>query len=344
MKICITGGAGFIGSNAVRFFASKSHEVVVLDNLSRVGGDNNLQGLKSDGVEFAFVNCDMRNQKQLADALGSFRPDLILHLAGQVAVTTSITNPFFDFENNVVTTVNLLEVMGASCPNAFLIYASTNKVYGELEKFSLAEGELRYSVDALEHGVSEDTALDFRTPYGCSKGAADQYVLEYARSLGIKATVFRQSCIYGPNQYGIEDQGWIAWFAIASMFGHRITIFGNGKQVRDVLYVDDLLNAYELAWLNQDEASGRAFNIGGGPAFTLSVLELIQTIEKSYEIVLDPNWQSRRPNDQRVYVSDIRRAKDLLGWEPSIDFDYGFELLRKWLDNNKLAIGSALSK
>lgn len=252
-----------------------------------------------------------------------------------MAVTTSVTAPREDFEVNALGTFNVLEAMRRAKMAATLLYSSTNKVYGEMTEVGVVERDGRYSYQSLPYGVPEHRNLDFHSPYGCSKGSADQYVIDYHRIYGLRTVVFRQSCIYGYRQFGAEDQGWIAWFMIATQLGHPITVYGDGKQVRDVLFIDDLLNAYDAAFAARDAAVGKAYNIGGGPSNILSLLELIEHIEKRQKRKLRHSYSGWRPGDQKVFVSDIRCAQAELGWAPETSCSKGLELLYDWIDENK---------
>jgi CDP-paratose 2-epimerase len=334
MKILITGGAGFIGVNCAHYFAKKGHRVVIFDNLSRKGSDKNLEWIKSEGV-VVFFKGDLRKFVDLVDVFsnnGKF--DLILHLAAQVAVTTSVTDPYDDFEINALGTFNLLEATRRYSPNAAFIYSSTNKVYGEMEDLNIIQNNGRYKYKDLAQGVDETRNLDFHSPYGCSKGAADQYCRDYHRIYGLKTIVLRQSCIYGYHQFGIEDQGWVAWFCIATALGKPITIYGDGKQIRDVLFIDDLIKAFELAYKNRNKIAGQIFNIGGGPENTMSLHELIESLEKQKGEKISVSYSDWRPGDQKVFVGNISKAKRELGWQPTIDPTEGVKKLYKWVTEN----------
>lgn len=261
--------------------------------------------------------------------------EAVLHLAAQVAVTTSVENPTEDFEINALGTFNMLEAVRKSRNKPSFIYSSTNKVYGEMKDIKVRELATRYAYKDFPRGIPETFCLDFHSPYGCSKGAADQYVRDYARIYGLKTVVFRQSCIYGPRQFGVEDQGWVAWFIIAVTKGKKMTIYGDGKQVRDLLYVEDLIKAYDLAFRNIHKIKGEVFNIGGGPKFTMSVWQEFQTlIEKHLKNKIKVSYSDWRPGDQRIYVSDIRKAKKLLDWKPKVSVDEGIEKLSGWVQEN----------
>jgi CDP-paratose 2-epimerase len=335
MKILITGGVGFIGVNSALYFANKGHNVVILDNLSRAGSRKNLEWIQSKS-KVEFFKGDLRKFVDLVDVFnnnGKF--DLILHLAAQVAVTTSVANPYDDFEINALGTFNLLEATRRYSPNAVLIYSSTNKVYGEMEDLNIVERNGRYTYGDLSEGVDETRNLDFHSPYGCSKGAADQYCRDYCRIYGLKTIVLRQSCIYGYRQFGIEDQGWVAWFCIATALRKPITIYGDGKQIRDVLFIDDLIRSFELAYKNRNKARGQVFNIGGGPDNTMSLHELIDSLEKQTKAKISLSYDDWRPGDQKVFVGNIKKAKKELGWEPTVNPSEGVEKLFKWVVKNK---------
>lgn len=334
MKFLITGGAGFIGCNAAARYLRHGHEVVLLDNLSRDGADSNLAWLRTIG-DFEFVDADMRHERIIGKIFKRHADtDRILHLAGQVAVTTSVIDPRRDFEDNVLGTVNVLEAMRAAGIAAPMIYASTNKVYGEMADVGVVLKDGRYAYSSLPDGVSERQKLDFHSPYGCSKGAADQYVIDYHRTYGLQTTVFRQSCIYGYRQFGAEDQGWVAWFMIAAQLGKLVTVYGDGRQVRDILFIDDLLDAYDAAFAAPGKAVGRAFNIGGGARNVLSLLELLRYIEDRQGKTLRYRFLDWRPADQKVFVSDIRLAAAELAWEPKVTARRGLDLLFDWICSN----------
>lgn len=332
----ITGGAGFIGSNYVYRLLERGETVTIYDNLSRAGGSKNLDWLEeSFGKNGSkLIVGDVADVALLTEAAKN--ADVIVHLAGQVAVTTSVMNPRDDFEANALGTFNTLEAARASGRDPVFIYASTNKVYGRMEDVALSEEPTRWRYADLEHGCPETQPLDFHSPYGCSKGSGDQYVRDYARIYGLRTVVMRQSCIYGPRQFGIEDQGWVAWFIIAAVLGRQITLYGDGKQVRDVLHVDDLLDVYDIAIEKIDVAAGQVYNIGGGPENVMSVwVEFGPMLEKllGREIpVARGDW---RPGDQKVFYADIRKAERELGWKPQIGVERGVERLFEWVQENK---------
>lgn len=334
MRILITGGAGFIGINCAAYYAKNGHQVFIFDNLSRHGSEKNIQWLKNI-CKIELVIGDVRKIDELVDVITKKGPfDLILHLAAQVAVTTSVSNPRDDFEINALGTFNLLEAVRLNNPEAVVIYASTNKVYGEMTNLNIIEKDGRYCYRNLPEGVDEKRNLDFHSPYGCSKGAADQYCVDYFRIYGLKTIVMRQSCIYGYRQFGIEDQGWVAWFCIAALLGKQITIYGDGKQVRDVLFIDDLINAYELAFENKDSIAGKVFNIGGGPQNTLSLHELIWHLQKLTGKTISLDYDDWRAGDQEVFIGNISLAEKELGWKPVTRPKDGVEKLYNWVKEN----------
>jgi CDP-paratose 2-epimerase len=332
----VTGGAGFIGSNYVHRLLQRNEQVTIFDNLSRAGAPRNVDWLKKTFGDDAFrlIVGDVRSADQIAEAAKD--ADVIVHLAGQVAVTTSVTNPRDDFEANAMGTFNTLEAARLSRRNPIFLYASTNKVYGGMEDVKLVEESTRWLYADLEHGCAETQPLDFHSPYGVSKGAGDQYVRDYARIYGLRSVVFRQSCIYGPRQFGIEDQGWLAWMTIAAVTGRRITIYGDGKQVRDVLHVDDLLNAYDAAIEKIDIAKGQIYNMGGGTRNVMAIwAEFGPILERLLGEKIEVDRADWRPGDQKVFYADFRKAKRELGWEPKIDLEEGIERLFNWVKENQ---------
>lgn len=331
----VTGGAGFIGSNYVSRLIHKGHSVTVFDNLSRAGGTLNLAWLRDVHGEdsFTMIEGDVRDAHLLKSSIQEI--DVVVHLAGQVAVTTSVTDPREDFEINAAGTFNVLEAARASEKKPIVLYASTNKVYGGMEDVAISELDTRYFYRDYPEGIDENHVLDFHSPYGCSKGAGDQYVRDYARIYDIPTVVFRQSCIYGPRQFGIEDQGWLAWFVIAAVKGKPITIYGDGKQVRDVLHVEDLLDAYDIAVERIDQVAGKIFNIGGGAARTISIWkEFAPILEGFIGREIPVSWSDWRPGDQPVYVSNIKKAEQELGWSPRISVKDGVKWLIQWVEDN----------
>ena len=330
-NILITGGAGFIGTNAVHYFAKKGWNVCLLDNLSRKGSEENLRWLQSQkNYSFIFKKIDIRDKIDVDKLFQENSFDALIHLAGQVAVTTSIDDPREDLDINIIGTFNLLESIRKYSPNTIMINASTNKVYGELENYDVLEKDLSYKYKSHPNGISESAILDFHSPYGCSKGSADQYVIDYARIYDIKATTFRQSCIYGPRQLGSQDQGWISWFIISSLSKRTINIYGNGKQVRDVLYIDDLIRAYDLAISQSSNITGEAFNIGGGSSNSISLIQCINMIAEILDTKVEYNFSDPRPGDQKIFVSDINKISKALNWEPIYSVKKGVSNLINW--------------
>jgi CDP-paratose 2-epimerase len=335
-QFLITGGAGFIGSNYAARLIEQGETVVVYDNLSRAGAQRNIDWLRQSYGDNSFdlVHKDIRDAGELRTAAKT--ADVIVHLAAQVAVTTSVHEPREDFEINALGTFNVLEAARASGRNPVVLYASTNKVYGGMEEVGVVEEGTRYRYADLPLGVPETQPLDFHSPYGCSKGAGDQYVRDYHRIYGLPTVVLRQSCIYGPRQFGVEDQGWLAWFVIAAVTGKNISIYGDGKQVRDVLYVSDLLDSYDTCLQKIDQAAGGIYNIGGGPENTISVWEEFgPMLEDSLGRQLHIRKDDWRPGDQRIFVSDIRKAEQELGWKPKVSVQAGLDCLFEWVKANR---------
>lgn len=313
-KILITGGAGFIGCNAAKRFLDQGHEVTILDDLSRHGSEKNLAWLGPKPTHYKIKLQYHHQVSALFQQVGPF--DVVLHLGAQTAVTTSVTDPRLDFEVNTIGTFNMLEATRIFSPQATFIFSSTNKVYGQIE-------------DAPATGVSETQPLDFHSPYGCSKGAADQYVRDYARIYGLNTVVLRQSCIYGPRQFGVEDQGWLAHFCIQANLGRPITIYGDGKQVRDILWIDDMLDCYQACIDRIQDVRGEVFNIGGGPKNQVNLIQALEMLGSGAS-----QFGPVRPGDQQVYVSDISKAKVKLGWEPKVGPQEGIERLYAWVKEN----------
>ena len=335
-KWVVTGGAGFIGCHAAARFHHAGDQVVVVDNLSRRGAEENLAWLRSQGID-DFVRLDIRDRAGV-DALLERHADAdaVLHLAGQVAVTTSVLDPRSDFEINALGTLNILEAVRLKAGGRpAVLYSSTNKVYGHLDHVRVVERAGRYAYEDLPFGVAETEPLDFHSPYGCSKGAGDQYVRDYARIYGLRTVAFRQSCIFGTRQFGIEDQGWVAWFCLAATRGQRFTIFGDGKQIRDTLWIDDLIDAYLATMDRIEDVSGEVFNLGGGPSNTLSLRELVAILEVHFGRSLDPAFADWRPGDQPVFVADIRKAQARLDWSPQVGTHDGVARLLAWIGANR---------
>lgn len=335
-RILITGGAGFIGSNYVSRLLERGEKVTVFDNLSRPGARLNLEWLRSayGDQSFELIVGDVRDAKAIQDA--AREASVIVHLAAQVAVTTSVTKPREDFEINAQGTFNVLEAARASKKNPVVLYASTNKVYGGMDDVKVVETATRYEYEGLPLGNPESQPLDFHSPYGCSKGAGDQYVRDYHRIYGLPTVVLRQSCIYGTRQFGVEDQGWVAWFVIAAVTGRPISIYGDGKQVRDILFVDDLLNMYDTAIANINRCAGQVYNVGGGPDKTIAIwTEFAPLLEKLAGKAIPISRGDWRPGDQKVYISDIRKAERDLGWTPKVGVAEGVRRLFDWVSANR---------
>lgn len=329
----ITGGAGFLGSNLAERLLAAGRDVILLDNLSRPGSEVNLTWLRERrGNKPREIIADVRDERAVADVIAG--ASAVFHFAAQVAVTTSIERPAEDFDVNARGTLNVLEAARRSPSRPALIFTSTNKVYGDLADILVAPVGTRYmpvSAELRESGVSEERPLCFHSPYGCSKGAADQYVLDYARTYGLRAAALRMSCIYGPRQLGTEDQGWVAHFLLRAAAGAPITLYGNGLQVRDVLFVDDLIDAMLAAEAGMSSIAGRAFNIGGGPSNTTSLLELVALIGEIRGAAPEIAFGEWRQGDQRFYVSDVRAFGRATGWRPTVPVRRGVELLHQWL-------------
>jgi len=335
MKYLITGGCGFIGSNLALEVLKRKEELFVFDNLFRFGSSNNLEWLKKQG-EFKFFPYDIRNFNDVESVIKEIKPDYIFHLAGQVAMTTSIANPRLDFETNALGTYNLLDSVRKYSPDSVILYSSTNKVYGDFEDLDFEENETRYICKEYSKGFPETITLNFHSPYGCSKGAADQYLLDFNRIFGLKTVVFRHSSMYGSNQHATIDQGWVGWFcqkAIEIKNGTEkqpFTISGTGKQVRDVLNAIDVVSLYFSAKDNK-LAYGKAFNIGGGIENSLSLLELFKLLEEHLNIKMNFINIPWRESDQKVFVADNNMITITTGWEPSIDVNSGIKSMISWL-------------
>jgi CDP-paratose 2-epimerase len=333
--VVITGGAGFIGVNAAEEFIRDGWHVILFDNLSRQGTTANLRYLQQKfPSKCEFIIRDIRCE-QFALLRAVERAQLVLHLAAQVAVTTSITCPIEDFEINARGTLNVLEAIRATGNKPLMIYSSTNKVYGGMTDLAYVKDATRWRFRDFPEGIGEDRALDFHSPYGCSKGAADQYVHDYWRIYGIPTVVFRQSCIYGPRQFGVEDQGWVAWFLIAALLERPITIYGDGLQLRDLLHISDLVAAYKCAVADPARAAGGIFNVGGGPSRTLSLVELLAFLEERLGRKVPVEHRQPRAGDQPVFVADIRKIECDLGWRPTINALEGVRLLLDWITQNR---------
>jgi CDP-paratose 2-epimerase len=332
--VLITGGAGFVGCNVAAEALSRGGRVRVLDNLSRHGVRDNLQWLRdSHGERVETIVADIASTDRLDEALENV--DAVYHFAAQVAVTTSLEQPDDDFRTNLLGTFRLLEAVRRMPRPASLVFASTNKVYGNLAHVPLEEEQLRYASPAMP-SVDERQALDFHTPYGCSKGGAEQYVLDYARTFGLSATALRMSCIYGPHQCGTEDQGWVAHFLIQALRGEPIYIYGDGKQVRDILFVDDLVAAQRAALVYMDQLRGKAWNVGGGIANSVSLLEILDLITEATGRRPDVQFREPRAGDQKYYVSDVSAFGAATGWSPGVSPPEGVARLGRWFRDYRL--------
>jgi CDP-paratose 2-epimerase len=333
-RFLITGGAGFIGSNLANKLLERGENVAVMDNLSRRGTEKNLRWLRETYGEkgFEFIQADIRDADACVKACAN--RDVIYNFAAQVAVTTSVTDPRSDFEINALGAFNVLEGARKSGKQPIVAFASTNKVYGGMEHVEIIQKGEVYDYDGLPDGVTEDELLDFHSPYGCSKGVADQYTRDYNRIYDLPTFVFRMSCQYGPRQFGNEDQGWVAHFVIATEKGHGLNVFGDGMQVRDVLYVDDVCKAYIAAAEKIDVSAGKIYNIGGGRGNVLSLRELIAHLSELQGREIPVTYGPWRPGDQKVYISSVAKAKRDLGWEPKISKREGVEKLLQWVRSN----------
>ncbi|MFA6005949.1 MAG: GDP-mannose 4,6-dehydratase [Patescibacteria group bacterium] len=318
MKLLITGGAGFIGVNTALHFLNRASSITIFDNFFRPTSSVNAQFLKKKSSKIKIVEGDVRDEKKIADEVK--QADAIIHLAGQVAVTTSLTDPATDFSINVLGSFNVLESARKYNPHATLLYSSTNKVYGDLSK-----------VDIDKHtGIDENTPIDLYSPYGCSKGSADLYFLDYARSFGMNTIVFRQSCIYGPHQYGVEDQGWLAFFALQFLRHKPITVYGTGEQVRDLLFVEDLAEGYEKALQQGPKIAGQVFNFGGGPQNSVSINEAINHLAQIFGYTVPLTYDKKRLGDQDYFVADTRKAERTLGWKAKTGYQSGLKTMIDW--------------
>jgi CDP-paratose 2-epimerase len=335
MKILITGGCGFLGSNLAVWGTQLGHEILVMDNLSRVGSELNKSWLTAQHY-VQFVHGDIRFKSDIHSILSKFKPEIVFHLAGQVAMTTSIANPMNDFAINAKGTLNLLESVREVVPDCGVVYSSTNKVYGDLEQYRYSETDTRFICDDFPRGFGEETPLAFQSPYGCSKGAADQYLIDYAKVFGLNTCLFRHSSMFGGRQFPTFDQGWIGWFCIqafesAKNPSHAFTISGNGKQVRDVLHAEDMCRLYYAAASKISKIAGQAFNIGGGFDNSLSLIELFSVLDKKLGIKMVPVKTPKRESDQKVFIADLEKASKLLDWKPEITADRGIDLMLDWV-------------
>lgn len=341
MTWLITGGCGFVGINLADALLGQGKEVVILDNLSRMGGRQNLAWLRSrHGDAWRFLESDIREATTVSCLVRETRPRALVHLAGQVAMTTSLREPRLDFEVNALGTLNVLEAVRLHSPETIVLYSSTNKVYGDLAWVRHVEHETRYVAPDYPQGFDESLPLSFCSPYGCSKGVADQYVLDYARTFGLRTAVFRHSSMYGGRQFATYDQGWIGWFCLKALEAKRaqrtncasppFTISGDGKQVRDILHVEDIIRLYLAGARWIDRVNGQAFNVGGGMANSLSLLELFALLARILAVPLVYEKRPWRQSDQKMFVADLSRIHAKLGWSPKIGTEEGIRLVLDW--------------
>ena len=346
MTWLITGGCGFVGSNLADSLLAKGDDIVILDNLSRVGSRDNLAWLRSKhGDAWRFLEMDVRDSESVTSLIKKTRPQAIAHLAGQVAMTTSLQNPRLDFAVNVLGSLNVLEAVRLHSPDTVVLFSSTNKVYGDLAWVRYEEQETRYKAPDYPNGFDETIPLSFHSPYGCSKGAADQYMLDYARMFGLQTVVFRHSSMYGGRQFATYDQGWVGWFcqkAIEakqaqqkSLTAPLFTISGNGKQVRDVLHADDIIQLYLAAAANSDKSSGQVFNVGGSMENSLSLLELFALLDEILDVQVAYEKIPWRRSDQKIFVADIKKTYKALKWKPLISAQEGIEKMLMWVRNSE---------
>ncbi len=342
MTHLITGGCGFLGSNLSAAALQKGHDLVIFDNLSRPGTEKNLAWLQTLG-KFTFINADIRGD-EINKTIKQVKPDVIFHLAGQVTMTLSLADPRHDFETNALGTINLLEAVRAHSPHAAIVYSSTNKVYGDLEHFDYTETSTRYELKSHPQGFNESLPLEFCSPYGCSKGAADQYMLDYARIFGLNTVVFRHSTMFGTRQFSNYDQGWIGWFvgqALDKLQNPKVesfTVCGNGKQVRDILFSEDIVRIYYAAAEKMRAVRGQVFNIGGGYDNSLSILELLNFLETKLNIKLNFRPIPVRQSDQKIFIADIRKAQARLNWNPAITKYEGITRMLDWVSEAKQVV------
>jgi len=336
MKYFITGGFGFFGTNLSFEVIRRNEELFIMDNFYRNGSRENQKWLQNQGA-LKFIPGDISNENDVETAIKQIKPDIIFHIAGQVAMTTSLENPRRDFEINALGTFNILESVRKYSPNSIVMFSSTNKVYGDLEYLDYIETETRYIPKNYPNGFDENLLLNFQSPYGCSKGAADQYVLDYAKMFNVKSIVFRHSTIYGSRQFATNDQGWIGWFCQKALevkkgiSQEKFTISGSGKQVRDILYIDDAVDLYFKAIEKIDKIKGQAFNIGGGINNSFSLLELFSYLEENFKITLNYKQIQPRKSDQKFFVADLAKVISLVDWKPQISKENGIEKIIEWL-------------
>ena len=334
-NVLITGGAGFIGSAMARSFARDGAKVTIVDNMSRAGSDVTLKKLQTEEKKISFIKADItRDISSIRRAIKG--QDLIFHFAGQVAVNQSIAAPFEDFMTNAAGTVTLLETIRNNNPEALFLFSSSMRVYGQMKSEPVKKNGNSYVMTRFPKGIPEEYSIDLHTPYSCSKGAADQYVRDYARTFNLRTVVFRQSCIYGPGQFAIENHGWVNWFIASALAGREIRIFGDGRQVRDVLYIDDLIEAYRSAVKYESKAVGEIFNVGGGTNHSLSLRALLDLLKDNFNIKTERTYTTWRKGDTKAYVSDIKKAQKLLHWTPRTRILDGVEQTIKWIESTIL--------
>ena len=336
MKLLINGGCGFLGSNLASYAIENGYKVTVFDNMSRLGSDRNRVWLNSLG-KFSFIHGDTRNKNDVENVIRQGQFDAIFHLAGQVTMTKSITDPYKDFEINALGAMNVLDSIRKYSPNTSIIFSSTNKVYGDLENYTYEETPTRYICKEYPDGFDESVPLDFRSPYGCSKGCADQYMLDYSRIYGVKSVVFRHSSMYGSRQFATYDQGWVGWFVAKAIEKYQnqkcepFTISGNGKQVRDLLQAQDMITLYFETLNHIDDVYGQAYNIGGGKEQALSLLELFAMLEEILRIKMEYKHLPPRQSDQKVFIADIAKIRNRIGWEPKVTALEGVTKMVDWV-------------
>lgn len=339
MKLLVTGGAGFLGSNLAMSGMARGWDVIILDNFSKGGTEDNLKWLLSGG-KVALERADIRSAGAVEGIVEKHKPDAIFHTAGQVAMTKSIEDPRLDFEVNALGTLNVLEAVRKHAPDCPVLFSSTNKVYGDLENFNYTENETRYEADGYKNGFDETLPLDFHSPYGCSKGAADQYLLDYHRIFGIKTVVFRHSSMYGARQFATFDQGWVGWFASQALAAKEgkvkeISISGNGKQVRDLLFASDMADLYFTSLEKIGACQGQAFNIGGGMANSMSVLELLSFFRGATGAKFEIKFNPPRSSDQKVFVANLGKIRSKTGWSPKVSKEDGLNKMLDWCQSIK---------
>ncbi len=334
MRILIIGGCGFIGANAFFYLKSKKHKISIVDNFSGNSSKKNFIKIKQYYPKTKIYKIDIKNYKKISDIIKKLKPTSIILVAGQIAVTKSISNPRQDFNSTMLGTFNILESVRNFSKNTNIIYCSSNKVYGNLKNINIKETKISYRAKNKKNLIDETFNLDFVSPYGCSKGSSDQYVRDYTRTYKLKTVVLRLSCVYGPNQWGTQDQGWISWFIKKSINSERINIFGNGKQVRDILYIDDLTRLFEICIKKINKINGEIYNIGGGNRNKISLLELIVKIEKITMNKTNLKYSKERIGDQKFFVNNLSKIKKAVNWQPKVNINKGINLFYTWIVNN----------